>query len=88
MWAIISTSNTLKFYSFQTKEFSQHLDLNFTINEIGGSTGEVKDHNFVVSKLLSMGFPIFVHKKEAREHATREKLTGFKYLKLNPTILV
>ena len=87
MWAIISTSNTLKFYGFQTKEFTQHMDLNFIFNVFGESTGEVKDHDFVVSKLLSMGFPIFVHKKEAREHATRDKITGFKYLQLNPTIL-
>ena len=87
MWAIISTSDTLKFYSFIAKEFSQHIELNFIINEAGCSTGEVKDHNFVASKLIRMGFPIFVHKKEAKEHATREKLTGYKYLKLNPTIL-
>lgn len=87
MWAIISTTNKLKFYSFKNKEFSEYVDLQFINNELGYATDEIENHNFVVNSLLSRGIPIFIHKKEAREHAVNEKLTGFKYLQLNPTIL-
>ena len=47
---------------------------------------EIKfDHNFAVSKLLENGFPLFINKVDARKEAVSANLTGFKYLKLNPT---
>ena len=88
MWAIISTSNSLKFYCFKTKEFNQFVDLNFTQNELGQFTGQIAEDNFAVGRLLSMGIPVFVNKKDARDQVLSERLTGFKYLKLSPTILI
>lgn len=87
MWAIVSTTNELKFYSFKTKEFSKYEDLYYFTNEYGCRTDEIKKHNFVVSKLLSLDIPIYINKKDARLKATSVNLTGFKYLQLNPTIL-
>lgn len=87
MWAIISTANELKFYSFKNKEFYKYEDLYYSTNEFGCQTGEINNHNFVVSRLLNLGIPIYINKKEARVEAVNAELTGFKYLQLNPTIL-
>jgi len=87
MWAIISTTNKLKFYNFKKKEFSEFADLYYCNNELGYPSHEIENHNFVCSSLLTRGIPIFIHKKEAREHAVNENLTGFKYLQLNPSVL-
>jgi hypothetical protein len=87
MWVIISTSNDLKFYCFKRKEFIQHFNLNYRIDNGYTVTNEIDNHNFVVKQLIAMGYPIFINKKEARKQAVFEKLTGFKYLKLSPTII-
>lgn len=87
MWVIISTAKELKFYNIKNKEFCKYEDLYYLTSEYGYLTDEIENHNFVVSKLLSLGFSIYVNKKDARIEAVNEKLTGFKYLQLNPSVL-
>jgi|GEM_PF-6491074 len=87
MWAIISTANQLKFYSPLDNHFVQFVNLQFKVNEFGHLTRDVDEHDFVVNQLISMGIYIFVNKKDAREYAISEKLTGFEYLKLSPKII-
>ncbi len=87
MWAIVSTSNKLKFYSFEAKEFITIDGLDYLSNEFTYQYTEIEKHNFVVSQLLSQGLPIYINKSDARVKATSVNLTGYKYLQLNPTIL-
>jgi hypothetical protein len=86
MWVIIRTSNDLQFCSSKKNGFIKDTSLQFDLDN-GTARNYVKNHNFVVSKLISLGIPVFVYKKEAREHAVAEELMGFKYLSLSPTIL-
>jgi hypothetical protein len=88
MWAVINTSNkNLKFYCFKTKAFLNFINLELNINEYGYADGTIGNHNLVVHELRCAGILVFVNKTEAREFAVARSLTGFKYLKLNPTIL-
>jgi hypothetical protein len=60
--------------------------LQYTLNNYG-NVCDLDNHDVVVGKLISLGIPVFVNKKDARQHAVNEKLTGFKYLKLTPSII-
>jgi hypothetical protein len=87
MWVIVSTTNEFELFNFKNKEFCKYEDLYYSTNEYGCRSDEIENHNFVVSKLLSLGFPIYINKKDARVKATTVNLTGFKYLQLNPSVL-
>jgi hypothetical protein len=87
MWAITNTSNNLKFYCFENKEFMSVATLKYKLDKFGYVDKELEDHNVVLQALDSAGIRVFIDRKEAKEHITSEKITGFKYLELNPTIL-
>ena len=74
MWAIISTSNKLRFYNFKDTVFDEYEDIQFINNELGYLTSFVENHNLVVHKLRSYGIPVFVHKKEAKEQVMNAPL--------------
>ncbi len=87
MWLLISTTTLLKFFDLKGDVAVEVDGLNYFIKE-KGHVPEIKfDHNFAVSKLLENGFPIFVNKADARKEAVLAGLTGFKYLKLSPSII-
>jgi hypothetical protein len=87
MWLLISTTTLLKFFDLKSDVAIEVDELNYFIKE-KGHVPEIKfDHDFAVSKLLKNGFPLFVNKADARKEAVLAKLTGFKYLKLAPSII-
>jgi hypothetical protein len=87
MWLLISTTTLLKFFDLKSDVAIEVDELNYFIKE-KGHVPEIKfDHDFAVSKLLKNGFPLFVNKADARKEAVLAKLTGFKYLKLDPSII-
>lgn len=87
MWLLISTSTLLKFFDLKSDVAVEVDGLNYFI-EAKNHVPEIKfDHNFAVSKLLESDFPIFVNKADARKSAVLARLTGFKYLKLSPSII-
>lgn len=87
MWAITNTSNNLKFYCFENKEFISVTALKYKLDKFGYVDKELEDHNVVLQALYSAGIRVFVDKKEAKAHITSEKITGFKYLELHLTRL-
>jgi len=98
MWAVISTSKYLKFYDFQAENFIHVNDIRYVnISELADSNGIARshdgiteiilDHDLCVSELINAGIPLFIKKSDAREAATSRKLTGFKYLKLEPKMI-
>ncbi|SGZ04064.1 hypothetical protein [Moritella viscosa] len=87
MWVIISTSDQLKFYDLKNNE-GIIIDGLYYFIKTRGHVPEIKfDHNKAVSTLLKWGIPLFMKKTDARKEAVNAKLTGFKYLKLNPSII-
>jgi len=87
MWLLISTTTALKFFDLKGNVAVEVDGLNYFIKE-KGHVPEIKfDNNAAISKLLENGFPIFVNKADARKAAVLARLTGFKYLKLSPSII-
>lgn len=86
MWAIVATTNNLKFYDFNTQAFVSIDGIEYVTSE-HGLTRIVDNHDLVVKKLIRMGFPIFTYKKDARKALVAKGLTGVKYLELKPTVL-
>ena len=88
MWAVISMTNKLKFYNFEKKEFCQldGLEYEEDIYTYGSKIIKMKD-NDIASILLANGISIFQTKKDVQAKAIAIGLTGYKYFKLNPSVL-
>lgn len=88
MWAVISISRQLKFYDLKNNDQGIEIDgLSYFIEQKGWAPEIKFDHNFAVSKLLLSDVPLFISKSDARKEAVKVGLTGFKYLKLSPSII-
>ena len=88
MWAVISMTNKLKFYNFDKKEFCQLDGLQYKESPHGYRTEIIEiDDNGIASILLANGIAIFQSKKDVQARAISAGLTGYKYFKLNPTVL-
>lgn len=88
MWAIISMTNDLKFYNFDKNEFCQLEGLTYEkdIYAYGSKTVKMED-NEIANILLINGISIFQTKKDVQAKAITMGLTGYKYFKLNPSVL-
>jgi len=87
MWVVISTSKELQFFDLHSDEARPVDGLTYFI-EAQGHIPQIRfDHDEAVSKLLQAGIPLFVSKADARKKVTTLKSTGFKYLKLTPSIV-
>jgi len=88
MWAVISISRQLKFYDLKNNDQGIVIDdINYFIEQKGRAPEIKFDQNFAVKKLLLSGIPLFMSKSDARKEAVKAGLTGFKYLKLTPSII-
>ena len=88
MWAVISMTNKLKFYNFDKKEFCQldGLEYEEDIYVYGSKIIKMKD-NDIARILLANDIAIFQSKKDVQARALSAGLTGYKYFRLNPTVL-
>ncbi|GHG07905.1 hypothetical protein [Thalassotalea marina] len=87
MWAIISTSKNLKFFDLKGTTAKEIEGLSYFVKHKGNVPEIPFEHNFAVTTLIEHGVPLFINKADARSEAVALNLTGFKYLKLTPTII-
>ena len=94
MWVIIKTSRELHFYNSKLKSFVKQDGLNFEIESLGyinehivDTDGVMLNDNKIVNSLLGTGIRVFINRKDVSAHAVKEKLTGYKYFQLTPTVL-
>lgn len=88
MWAVISMTNKLKFYNFDKQEFCQLDGLAYKEDIHGYGSKSIKmEDNDIASILLANGISIFQSKKDIQARVIPIGLTGYKYFKLNPSVL-
>ncbi|MCP4057046.1 hypothetical protein [Pseudoalteromonas sp.] len=82
MWAIISNHRELKFFVGESRSAFAVKGVSYNRVQENGT------HDLIVSELLSEGVPLFIKKSDARAKAVEWDLKGFKYIELNPSIIV